>query len=100
MSNSVVVYTYRGEDIRIISARRATPCEARKVTKTTMKPEYDFSKAKRGPVLPVPPGKERVTIRLDKDILEFFYDQVDRAGGGNHQTLINTALRAFIKGHS
>ena len=63
-----------------------------------MKDEYDFSKGKRGPVLPVAPGKERVTIRLDKDILEFFYDQVDRGGGGNYQTLINGALRAFVEG--
>jgi len=55
---------------------------------------YDFTKGKRGPVLPVPPGKERITIRLDADILEYFRGQVERAGGGNYQTLINNALRA------
>jgi uncharacterized protein (DUF4415 family) len=59
---------------------------------------YDFSKGKRGPVLPVPPGKERITIRLDTDILDFFRDAVERAGGGNYQTLINNALRAYIEG--
>jgi uncharacterized protein (DUF4415 family) len=63
-----------------------------------MKKEYDFSKGKRGPVLPVPPGTTRVTIRLGNDVLEYFRDQVERAGGGNYQTLINDALRAFIKG--
>lgn len=63
-----------------------------------MKSEYDFSKGKRGPVLPVDPGKERITIRLDKDILEYFRDQVERANGGNYQTLINSALRAFVEG--
>jgi uncharacterized protein (DUF4415 family) len=93
-----VVYTYRNEDIRLISARPATPSRARTVQETTMKKEYDFSKGKRGPVLPVPPGKERITIRLDKDILEYFRDQVERACGGNYQTLINDALRAFIEG--
>ncbi len=62
-----------------------------------MKRTYDFSKGKRGPVLPVPPGKERITIRLDKDILGYFYDEVDRAGGGNYQTLINSALRSFVE---
>ncbi|HEV2383369.1 MAG TPA: BrnA antitoxin family protein [Terriglobia bacterium] len=62
-----------------------------------MKKEYDFSKGKRGPVLPVDPGKDRITIRLDKDILEFFYEQVELAGGGNYQTLINSALRSFIE---
>ncbi len=59
---------------------------------------YDFRKRKRGPVLPVPPGKERITIRLDADILEYFRDAVERAGGGNYQTLINNALRAYIGG--
>ena len=57
---------------------------------------YDFSKGKRGAVLPLPPGKERITIRLDTDILEHFRDAVDRAGGGNYQTLINNALREYI----
>jgi uncharacterized protein (DUF4415 family) len=59
---------------------------------------YDFSKGKRGPVLPVPPRKERITIRLDTDILDYFRDLVERAGGGNYQTSINNALRAYIKG--
>jgi uncharacterized protein (DUF4415 family) len=58
--------------------------------------EYDFSKGKRGPVLRVPPGKTRVTVRLDKDILSWFRQQVDEAGGGNYQTLINEALRSFM----
>ena len=59
---------------------------------------YEFRKGKRGPVLPVPPGKERITIRLDTDILDYFRDAVDRAGGGNYQTLINNALRAYLEG--
>ena len=58
---------------------------------------YDFRKGKRGPVLPVPPGKERITIRLDADILEYFRDAVGRAGGGNYQTLINNALRSYLE---
>jgi uncharacterized protein (DUF4415 family) len=61
-----------------------------------MKKEYDFSRGKRGPVLRVPPDKSRVTIRLDFDILDWFRQQVDDAGGGNYQTLINQALRAFM----
>ncbi|MGB0059500.1 MAG: BrnA antitoxin family protein [Candidatus Binatus sp.] len=63
-----------------------------------MKREYDFSKAKRGPVVPSAPGKKRVTIRLDNDIIEHFQDLVDRAGGGNYQTMINAALREHIQG--
>lgn len=61
-----------------------------------MKKEYDFSKGKRGPVVRVPPGKTRVTIRLDEDILEWFRQQIASAGGGNYQTLINDALRGFV----
>jgi uncharacterized protein (DUF4415 family) len=61
-----------------------------------MKNEYDFSKGKRGPVIRVPKGKTRVTIRLDDDILDWFRQQVDDAGGGNYQTLINEALRSFM----
>jgi uncharacterized protein (DUF4415 family) len=61
-----------------------------------MKKEYDFSKGRRGPILTLRPGKTRVTIRLDEDILDWFCQQVDNAGGGNYQTLINDALRSFM----
>ena len=33
-------------------------------------------------MIPTPPGKSRITIRLDDDILEWFREQVHRAGGG------------------
>ena len=58
-----------------------------------MRKEYDFSKARRGPILPVATGKTRITIRIDDDVLEWFRRQVHRAGGGNYQTLINQVLR-------
>ena len=61
-----------------------------------MKREYDFSKAKRGPVIPVPKGKVRLTIRLDEDVVAWFRVQVEKAGGGNYQTLINDALRQHV----
>jgi uncharacterized protein (DUF4415 family) len=62
-----------------------------------MKREYDFSKGKRGPVVQAPKGKTRITIRLDDDVLVWFREQVDKAGGGNYQTLINAALRRHIE---
>jgi len=62
-----------------------------------MKPEYDFSKAKRGPVVRPGQGKTRITIRLDREVLSWFRKQVDEAGGGNYQTLINAALRSYIE---
>ena len=62
-----------------------------------MKDEYDFSKGKRGAVVPLPKGKTRITIRLDEDIIEWFRQQVNARGGGNYQTLINEALRDHIQ---
>jgi uncharacterized protein (DUF4415 family) len=61
-----------------------------------VKKEYDFSNGKRGPVVRVAKGKTRVTIRLDDDVLEWFRNQVDKAGGGNYQSLVNQALRDFM----
>jgi uncharacterized protein (DUF4415 family) len=61
--------------------------------RTSMRKEYDFSKARRGPVLPVATGKTRITIRIDDDVLDWFRQQVHEAGGGSYQTLINQALR-------
>lgn len=62
-----------------------------------MKREYDFSRGKRGPVIPIPRGKARITIRLDKDVLDWFRSQVEAAGGGNYQTLINSALKEYVR---
>lgn len=62
-----------------------------------MKREYDFRKGKRGPVVATAKSKTRITIRLDDDILAWFRDVVERAGGGNYQTLINEALRQYIR---
>ena len=61
-----------------------------------MKKQYDFSKATRGSPVALPAGKTRITIRLDDDVLEWFKDRVEQAGGGNYQSLINAALREHI----
>jgi uncharacterized protein (DUF4415 family) len=62
-----------------------------------MKREYDFQKAKRGAIVAPPKSKTRITIRIDNDILERFRGTVERAGGGNYQTLMNEALRQHIR---
>ena len=63
-----------------------------------MKNEYDFSRGKRGAVIKTPPGKTRITIRIDDDLLQRFRDRVHEAGGGNYQTLMNSALREYVEG--
>ncbi len=62
-----------------------------------MKREYDLSKEKRGPVVPLPPEKIRITIRLDRDIVDHFRELVRKAHRGNYQTLINDALRDYLQ---
>ncbi len=57
----------------------------------------NFSKGKRGAIVKADPNKIRITIRLDGDIIEYFKKQVNDAGGGNYQTLMNDALRNYIQ---
>ena len=59
-----------------------------------MRKEYDFSKGKRGAVIPSP-GKSRITIMLDDEILEFFRAKAEAEGTG-YQTLINAQLKAVV----
>jgi uncharacterized protein (DUF4415 family) len=63
--------------------------------KNEMLGEYDFSKGKRGTVIPQK-GKTRITIFIDTDVLEWFRDEAEREGRG-YQTAINQALRNYIK---
>ena len=62
--------------------------------------DIDFSRAKRGSVVKPEPGKTKISIRLDNAVLEHFRDLVDKAGGGNYQTLINDALLEHIQRRS
>ena len=56
-----------------------------------MRDEYDFSKAQRGAIVPSP-GKTRITIMLDDDVIEHVRAQAEAEGVG-YQTLINALLR-------
>jgi uncharacterized protein (DUF4415 family) len=59
-----------------------------------MKKEYDFSRGRRGAVVPQT-GKTRITIFLDDEVLEEFRERADSAGRG-YQTMINDALREYL----
>ena len=65
-----------------------------------MKTNDDFSKACRGAVVPTSGKKERITIRLDRDVLDWFRSKVETQGGGNYQTMLNDALRAYTEQQS
>jgi uncharacterized protein (DUF4415 family) len=58
--------------------------------------DIDFSRAKRGAVIRPEAGKTKISIRLDNAVLAYFRNLVDRAGGGNYQTLINDALLEHV----
>ncbi len=61
-----------------------------------MRKEYDFSKAELI-VPPIDPRKTRITIRIDTKILNWFWQRVHEAGGGNYQTMINDVLKSYIE---
>ncbi len=59
-----------------------------------MRAEYDFSKGKRGAVIPQK-GKTRISIFIDNVVLEQFRTRADKAGTG-YQTMMNEALRRYL----
>ncbi|VFQ43565.1 BrnA antitoxin family protein [Desulfoluna butyratoxydans] len=59
-----------------------------------MEKEYDFTKGKRGAVVRQP-GKTRITIYLDNDVIDAFRAKAESSGQG-YQTLINDALRRAL----
>ena len=58
--------------------------------------DINFSRAKRGAIVKPEPGKTKISIRLDNTVLKYFRGLVDKAGGGNYQTLINDALLEHV----
>lgn len=59
-----------------------------------MRAEYDFSKGKRGAVIPQK-GKTRISIFIDNTVLDEFRARAEKAGTG-YQTMMNEALRKYL----
>ncbi|MEK7815583.1 MAG: BrnA antitoxin family protein [Pseudomonadota bacterium] len=59
-----------------------------------MRAEYDFSKGKRGALIPAK-GKTRITIHIDNAVLNEFRARAESAGTG-YQTMMNEALKAYL----
>lgn len=58
-----------------------------------MKEEHDYSKGRRGAVVPPKEGRTRVTIQLDGEVLNWLREEVNNSGGGSYSELINEVLR-------
>jgi uncharacterized protein (DUF4415 family) len=52
--------------------------------------DIDWTKAR----LVLPPGKDNVTLRVDRDVLEWF-----RSTGKGFHTRMNAVLRAYMEAH-
>ena len=59
-----------------------------------MKPEYDFSKGRRGAVVQQK-SKTQITLHIDDDVIEEFRIRADQSGSG-YQTMINHVLREYL----
>jgi len=59
-----------------------------------MRAEYDFSKGKRGAVVPQK-GKTRISIFIDNSVLDGFRARAEKSGTG-YQTMMNDALRKYL----
>ena len=60
-----------------------------------MRKEYDFSNGKRGAVINSP-GKTRITIMIDDDVLDAFRSKAEALGTG-YQTMMNAALKSAVQ---
>jgi BrnA antitoxin of type II toxin-antitoxin system len=59
-----------------------------------MRAEYDFSTGRRGALI-ANPGKTRISIFIDNDVLDAFRARAEHAGSG-YQTMMNEALRQSL----
>ncbi len=59
-----------------------------------MKAEYDFSKGKRGAVIPQK-GKTRISIFIDNADFDEFRMRAEKGGTG-YQTMMNEALKNYL----
>ncbi|MBF0137760.1 MAG: BrnA antitoxin family protein [Magnetococcales bacterium] len=58
---------------------------------------FDFSNAKRGPIIPQTRKTERLIFRIDADIIAWFREYVENAGGGDYEQMMNDALREYVE---
>jgi uncharacterized protein (DUF4415 family) len=77
-------------------ARQCAPSAGKTSEAELLRDDYDFTDSRRGAI--VESTKERLAIRLDPEIIEWYRGRL--RGGGNDQTLVNEALRGHIERQS
>ena len=80
--------------VQSMAATSRLPSRSGHISCWHMRKEYDFSRGKRGPAIKSP-GKTRITIMIDDDVIEGFRAKAETAGRG-YQTLMNEILRAAL----
>ena len=87
----VVIHAYRQDEqeIRLISARKATRNERRTIRTNAMRKEYDFSDSIQNPY--AKHLKKPVTLRLNMDAISYFKKMATETGIP-YQNLINLYL--------
>ena len=89
-----VDYLYWSGRSATASTVRSQRVFRRERKENTMRAEYDFSKGKRGAVIPQK-GKSRISIFIDDAVLDQFRARAEKAGTG-YQTMMNDALRKYL----
>jgi len=110
-----VTHTERGDDLRIISIRKATKHEARfyfsqiaklarlskaidpHIIRDANAPEWTpemFARAVARRALKTVPKKALLSLRIDSDVIEWFRNQ-----GPGYQSRMNALLRAYMEAH-
>ena len=64
-----------------------------------MKKQYDFSKARRGPLLPPRSRTTPISLHIDDELIDWFRKRVNENCGGDYGDLINHALREYVDSH-
>ena len=62
-----------------------------------MKAEYDFSNAKRGAAVQPRSNTTLINFRIEDEILDWFQEQMNQAGGGDFTELMNDVLRDYVR---
>lgn len=65
-----------------------TPAEVEALTASDDEGDFDWSEAK----VSFPGPKQQLTVRLDKDVIDWF-----RSQGSGYQTRMNAVLRSFVE---